>query len=433
MCMMKFFLQCLRLGRCGTGKESSILAPFLQCRTFTETLCEPLEIEDYVVQPIHDVSPIKWHLAHTTWFFETFVLSKYFPSYTPFHPSYSYLFNSYYNAIGHRISKPERGTLSRPTIKDIYNYRRYVNRYIQELCNSEKYRTYQNEIDALLEIGIHHEQQHQELLMYDIKYIFFINPLFPIYQQPKHVQTVQKSKTVFYSIDEGVYSVGKAESSSFGFDNEYPVHKVFLNECKLANQLVTQGEYLAFIEDRGYQNPLLWLDDGWAWLNTQNICSPLYWKKEGSIWKVWTFYGWETLQPEIPVSHLSYYEADAFARWAGKRLPTEFEWEVFSQKYQNRSSAFIDTGVLEPQIANGEDVQHLYGTLWQWTASSYSPYPNYKQAKGAIGEYNGKFMINQMVLRGGSCVTSKAHFRPTYRNFFQPDKRWLFNGIRLAE
>ncbi|MBB6610038.1 ergothioneine biosynthesis protein EgtB [Pontibacter sp. Tf4] len=411
---------------------TSTLQRFTTIRTQTETICRPLEPEDTVVQPIVDVSPPKWHMAHTTWFFEEFVLKPYLPGYKLFHPNYSFLFNSYYNSVGNRVQRHERSTLTRPPLRDIYSYRAYVNEHMQKLL--------QNPDDAIvgamlhvLELGLQHEQQHQELLLTDIKYILSTNPLLPAYT-PAPAQTIVKAVPATYSeVPGGIYQIGY-QGNEFCFDNELGVHEVLIQDLQVMNRLVTNAEYLAFMEDGGYTDFRHWLDEGFAMVKTQQLQAPLYWVKQDNTWKRFTLHGLQDVNPNDPVTHISFYEADAYANWAGKRLLTEFEWEATTQAYPPAKGNFADKAISEPQPADPtiDGMQQLYGDAWEWTYSAYHPYPGFSKAEGALGEYNGKFMINQMVLRGGSYATPSNHIRTTYRNFFHPDKRWQFNGIRLA-
>lgn len=375
---------------------------FLSTRKTTESICQPLEKEDYVVQPITDVSPPKWHLAHTTWFFEQFILVNYLENYQVFDSDFAFLFNSYYNNMGTRSLRQNRGFMTRPTVDKVYEYRQYVTDAMLRLLEDNASKV----VVELLEIGINHEQQHQELLAYDIKYILGTQPTFPsIGVQFPFKKQSQEQKWI--SIPEGVYEIGH-KKEDFCFDNELPVHKLFLHNYKIANQLVTNAEFIDFIEDGGYSNFNLWHDEGWHFIQNHQIQHPLYWYKIKGEWQVYHFKRLEKIKPNQPVSHVSLYEAQAFANWKEMRLPTEFEWEVASNQLN-------------------------WGQLWEWTNSAYLPYPNYKPVEGALGEYNGKFMINQMVLRGASVATAKNHSRNTYRNFFHASSRWIFSGIRLVK
>jgi ergothioneine biosynthesis protein EgtB len=419
------------------GMDLGLQKRFLQTREISERICAPLQTEDYVIQSMDDVSPPKWHLGHTSWFFETFLLGKFQTDYQPFHEKYNFIFNSYYESIGSRVLRPTRGLLSRPTVNDVYQYRKAITDRMIKLTNNLDDRD-RNLFNLLTDLGIHHEQQHQELLYMDIKHILSINPLRPVYLNRENHQSSGKIPSMkFQNFKGGIYDIGFG-GEGFAFDNETPAHQVLLRDFKIANRLVTNREYLEFITDGAYSNPLLWLSDGWFNVTHNLWNSPMYWEKSDDHWEIMTLTGWHRLNPDEPVCHVSFYEADAFARWAGKRLPTEEEWEVAC----NQSSAstqtgnFVEDGYLHPQPLYKEDpnssLQQMYGDVWEWTASAYLPYPGFRPAEGAIGEYNGKFMSNQMVLRGGACVTPRNHIRSTYRNFFQCDKRWPFTGIRLA-
>ncbi|HEY0669914.1 MAG TPA: ergothioneine biosynthesis protein EgtB, partial [Sphingobacteriaceae bacterium] len=363
----------------------------------------PLRTEDYVVQPIVDVSPPKWHLGHTTWFFETFFLKPFDSGYTEFNTGYNYVFNSYYETLGNRVIRTDRGNLSRPTVEDVYQYREYVDQAMEKFLNGNNLSDEQSQV---LVLGLNHEQQHQELLFTDIKYILGHNPLFPPYSELSTHQPTTISDG-FATITEGVYKIG-FEGPGFCYDNELNAHQVYLNEFQIRTNLVTNAEYLEFINADGYKNFRYWHSEGWDWVKTNDIQAPLYWHFIDNTWHIYTLIGLQTVNPEEEVSHISFYEACAFAEWKGMRLPTEFEWEIASDQFS-------------------------WGSRWEWTNSAYLPYPGFKKAEGAIGEYNGKFMINQMVLRGASVVTSPGHSRKTYRNFFHPYLRWQFTGIRLVK
>lgn len=380
-----------------------LLSLFTETRAQTEILCEPLEIEDYVVQPIVDVSPPKWHLGHTTWFFEEFILTKYVPDYEVFDKDFSFVFNSYYESVGKKTVRTDRGNLSRPTVEKIYEYRTYVTQNLAEFLKNKP----SKEIEELLMIGIHHEKQHQELLLTDIKYILGNNPLVPVYNEHFRENKVQDFPQKWLEISEGIYEIGYNETG-FCYDNELGRHNVFLDDFSISNKLVTNEEYLEFMEDGGYEDVLLWHSEAWEWLKQNCIKSPQYWHKIDGEWQQYTLSGLKELNKKAPLTHISYYEAAAFAQWKKMRLPTEFEWEVAQEKFN-------------------------WGTRWEWTESAYLPYPKYKKAEGALGEYNGKFMVNQKVLRGGSVATPENHTRPTYRNFFHPHLRWQITGIRLAK
>jgi ergothioneine biosynthesis protein EgtB len=421
----------------------SLVNRYQQIRQISEKICQPLAIEDYTIQSMPDVSPPKWHLAHTTWFFETFLLVPHLPGYTIFHPQFGYLFNSYYEALGTRHPRDRRGLLSRPTVAEVYEYRVWVDRAMLSLF--ESIISIQSELADLVTLGLHHEQQHQELLLTDIKHILALNPLHPAYRedlsmdqldlQPRDQNDLQATQWLKYP--GGLYSIGHqgdpAGSNNFAFDNESPRHQVYLQDYQLASRLVTNGEYLEFIQSGGYLEPKYWLAEGWHTVQSQHWRSPLYWEQIDDQWWVMTLGGLRRLDLDEPVCHVSFYEADAYATWCGDRLPTEAEWEVATANTELVGN-FLDRDRLHPAPAhlnNGANHQ-LFGDVWEWTQSAYLPYPGFRVAEGAIGEYNGKFMCNQMVLRGGSCVTSIDHLRPTYRNFFPPATRWQFSGIRLA-
>lgn len=405
---------------------------YRQIRQLSNQICQPLKTEDYVIQTMPDVSPPKWHLAHTTWFFETFLLMPYLKGYEVFHPQYGYLFNSYYEAVGERHPRPQRGLLSRPTVEEVYRYRTYVDEAMQCLIAEQSGCA---EVEDLIILGLHHEQQHQELLFTDLKHILAYNPLRPAYQAteaapiPLSKGNAKEEKWLDYPGD--LYTIGYA-GEEFAFDNESPAHQVYLQDFYLAARLVTNGEYLEFIQAGGYQKPEYWLSEGWVMIHHEGWQAPLYWEHIDGDWWVMTLAGMQPLNPSEPVCHVSFFEADAFARWAGKRLPTEAEWEVAAAQVPIRGN-LLNTGNLHPVPASGATrPDQLYGDVWEWTQSAYLPYPGFKPVEGAIGEYNGKFMCNQMVLRGGSCVTALDHIRLTYRNFFPPSARWQFTGIRLA-
>ena len=381
-----------------------LVQQYQQVRAHTEAICAPLEEGDYLSQPIEDVSPPKWHLGHSNWFFETFVLKCHHPDYVSFHERFSYIFNSYYEHEGERIQRFNRGNLTRPSVQAVYDYRAHVDACMIKLIEE---RQGDSSFDELVVLGLNHEQQHQELLLTDIKYILSQNPLNPVYHAEWEEPGPERYPKETVYISEGIYTIGY-QGNAFHFDNELGIHQVFLSETQLHNKLVTAGEYLAFIESGGYQDFRHWFAEGWAWVQEHAIQAPLYWHKGPDGWERFTLNGVKPIHPDEPVTHISLYEADAYANWAEKRLPTEFEWEAASKQLN-------------------------YGKTWEWTASAYLPYPKFEKAPGALGEYNGKFMINQMVLRGESVATSSGHSRPTYRNFFHPDKRWQFTGIRLAE
>ncbi len=410
-------------------RQKLLLERFLKIRTFSEKLCDSLKTEDYVVQPVVDVSPPKWHLAHTTWFFEELIL-KARKGYSEFHPDFSYFFNSYYESVGERVLRPERGFMTRPEVQEIYKYRVYVDQEMSELLSNEPL---DSSVLDMVELGLNHEQQHQELLLTDIKYILGHNPLFPAYTKQKQGKNENVNADFkWLSIEEGVYEIGH-KGKGFCYDNELGSHKQYLQPFKAMNRLVTNVEYLEFIKDGGYDHFQWWLSEAWDWVNQLKTKAPLYWHFIDGEWNYYTLSGLVKVDLNAPVTHISYFEADAYARWKELRLLTEFEWEVLADKYGNLSeTGFVDNENFHPSGFNGTDNQ-LVGFTWEWTQSAYLPYPGFKIAEGAVGEYNGKFMINQMVLRGGSCVTTMDHFRTTYRNFFHPHLRWQFTGIRLAD
>jgi ergothioneine biosynthesis protein EgtB len=405
---------------------------YIRVRRCTEELCAPLKTEDFVVQTLPDVSPTKWHLAHTSWFFETFVLKRAVSSYPPFHQSYGYLFNSYYHAAGGRHPQAQRGLLSRPTVEEVFEYRRHVDRWMTQWLEQSS-QCISNEIGFAVELGLNHEEQHQELLLTDIKHVLGSNPLEPVYRRTFQSQASPESRLRWISFDEGVMKCGHA-GDGFAFDNEAPRHAVYLEAFELANRPVSCGEYVQFINDGGYRRPELWLSDGWDTCQREGWRAPLYWKQAGNDWALMTLSGRRKVDPREPVCHVSYYEADAFARWAGARLPREEEWELAATGQGVRGN-FLESGRFHPAPGaafTGSKPQQLFGDVWEWTSSPYLAYPGYTPFAGAFGEYNGKFMSNRMVLRGGSCVTPIRHIRPTYRNFFPPAARWQFSGLRLA-
>ena len=402
---------------------ADLSAFYEEVRAYTEKLCEPLEIEDYIPQPSVDVSPAKWNIAHTTWFFEEMILKKFAPDYAVFDANFGFLFNSYYNSIGERTRRDARGDLSRPTVREVFAYRKHVDEKMRALLQTDL----SKEVQELLILGLNHEQQHQELFLTDLKYTFGVNPLFPVYKKDFAIEEILSAApalagasidqsnagatacltTEFLEIKGGNYEIGFA-GEGFYFDNELARHTVFLNDFSIRESLVSNGEFLEFIGDGGYKDFRFWHSEGWDWVNANDVKSPLYWHEIGGEWFQFTLAGLRKIKPENPVCHVSFYEAAAFAEWKGARLPTEFEWETAADKFG-------------------------WGLRWEWTQSAYLPYPNFKKAAGAVGEYNGKFMINQMVLRGASVATSPNHSRKTYRNFFHPHLRWQFTGIRLAK
>lgn len=381
-----------------------LVSSFLETRQHTENICKPLEIEDYVVQPIVDVSPPKWHLGHTTWFFEEFILKPHKPGYQLFDEDFAFVFNSYYENVGKRVIRNDRGNLSRPGVAKVYDYRHYVTNEMKDFL-SEKI---SKEIEELLLIGIHHEKQHQELLITDIKYILGNNPLLPKFNDSFSENAIQNFRQEWIEIEEGIYEIGHNKNEEFCYDNELGFHKVYLHKYKISNKLVTNAEYLEFINAGGYKDFNLWHAEGWDWVKENNISAPMYWHTVDGEWYQYTMQGLQKINLEAPLSHISYFEAFAYAQWKKCRLPTEFEWEAAQNNFQ-------------------------WGSRWEWTESAYLPYPGYTKASGAIGEYNGKFMVNQKVLRGGSVATPTKHTRATYRNFFQTNLRWQFTGLRLAK
>lgn len=409
----------------------TIAKRFRQIRTQTEAICAPLKVEDYVVQPIVDVSPPKWHLAHTTWFFEHFVLLPHLPGYKVFNADFSYLFNSYYETVGDRTPRDHRGNMTRPSVDEVYAYRHFVDAAMLKFF--EQNDALDASLKYTLEIGLQHEQQHQELLVTDIKYILGHHPLHPVYKPIEMPKTSDVLPPQWHEIAEGAYSIGY-DGEGFCFDNEQGMHQVYLHKYRIMNRPITNAEYLHFMEDGGYTNHQWWLADAWAWLGETGIKAPQYWQHRNSEWHQYQLDGLKPIDPNAPVTHVSMYEAAAYAMWAGKRLPTEQEWEVAAkqlQPYGPSAGNFLEQGKF--QSVTTEFGSQWYGDVWEWTNSAYLPYPYYQRPDGALGEYNGKFMISQMVLRGGSCATPQSHIRATYRNFFQPDKRWQFTGFRLAE
>ncbi len=430
-------------------QAAKLAARFRATRAFTEKLCEPLETEDYVVQSMPDVSPTRWHLAHMTWFFETFVLRPFAANYKPEHDEFEFLFNSYYNAVGKPFPRTKRGFLTRPTVRQVYAYRKAVDAGIAALLESDQATP---EVFERVELGIHHEQQHQELVLMDLKHVLSENPLNPAYRAgaaraeatPAAATRAAAQKSPapqgaprFVPFDADTYEIGH-EGDAFSYDNESPRHKTYLRAYALAHRLVTNGDYLAFLNDGGYENAVHWLSEGWATVEEHAWRAPLYWRLVDGAWHEYTLAGLVPLDLARPVCHVSYFEADAFARWSGRRLPTEAEWEVASRGVAIDGN-FVEDEELQPRAlpagsaGTGSGLQQMFGDVWEWTQSSYAAYPGYKPAPGAIGEYNGKFMCNQYVLRGGSFGTSRTHIRSTYRNFFPAHSRWMFGGIRLAD
>lgn len=418
---------------------NNLFNQFLSVRALSVDHCAPLSAEDLNLQAAAFASPGKWHLAHTSWFFETFLLLPFLPNYECFDKSFAVLFNSYYNGIGEQHARHQRHLLSRPTRELVYRYREYVNEHMRQLfCNIEQHPETKDDILRRTRLGIHHEQQHQELFFTDLKYNFSVNPLAPAYSQAPEGLTTEFSNQPldFIEYNGGLIDIGvdsETTDSEFAFDNESPRHKQYLEPFELANRLISNAEYQTFIDDGGYQRPELWLSDGWSCVQENVWQQPLYWR-EGSM--EFTLGGLRARDPAAPVSHISAYEADAYARWAGARLPTEAEWEHAASQHAVQGN-MLESGKLHPlranQASDGISLQQLFGDCWEWTSSSYAPYPGFKAEASAIGEYNGKFMCNQLVLRGGSCVTAQSHIRASYRNFFYPPDRWQFSGLRLAK
>jgi ergothioneine biosynthesis protein EgtB len=404
---------------------------YLAVRQRTEALCEPLQAEDYVIQAMPSASPAKWHLAHTSWFFETFLLEPFSTAYCCFHPDYRYLFNSYYEQVGEMHPRAQRGLLSRPTVAEVYRYREWIDEQMLELLETTDEQ--QDELGRRVGIGLQHEQQHQELLLTDLQYNLSINPLRPAYRTDLPLPPERSAEPAgWVAFPGGISELGHT-GEGFAWDNEQPRHRVLLQPFRLATRAVTAGEYLEFMDDGGYSRPELWLSDGWTCLREAGWQAPLYWEQREEGWWRFSLAGMQRLNPAQPICHVSYYEADAYARWAGRRLPSEAEWEHAAASIAPRGN-LADSGYLQPLPAPaGNGLQQLYGDLWEWTASPYSAYPGYRVPQGALGEYNGKFMANQMVLRGGSCATPAGHIRASYRNFFYPHERWQFQGLRLAD
>jgi len=412
------------------ARNDDAVGRYLTVRAATEALARPLSAEDCCVQSMPDASPAKWHLAHTSWFFETFILERHEQGFCAFDAAFRVLFNSYYQGVGRQHPRPQRGLLTRPSLATVLAYRADVDARMLRLLQQDGL---PEPIWTLLELGLQHEQQHQELLLTDIKHLLWCNPLWPAYRDaPAVADSEAAAPSDWQPFEGGLVQTGHA-GAGFAFDNELPRHSVFLQPYALATRPVMNAEYLAFMADGGYANPAHWLAEGWDWCRSQQITHPLYWREEEGAWSEFTLWGGQPLAPHQPVVHLSYYEADAYARWAGARLPTEAEWEAAAGRAQPRGH-FADAGLFHPQPAppQGAGLRQMFGDVWEWTQSSYAPYPGFATAPGAVGEYNGKFMVNQYVLRGGSCATPAGHVRASYRNFFPAAARWQFTGVRLA-
>jgi ergothioneine biosynthesis protein EgtB len=413
------------------AEHSDIVDVYSTTRALSETLASVYTEADQTVQSMPDASPVKWHLAHTSWFFETFLLKPNVPGYQVYHPQFEYLFNSYYNSVGEQFSRPNRGLITRPGKHEVLDYRRYIDEHMLAFLTSPEFENSEAHA-ALVMLGLAHEQQHQELLVTDIQHAMSINPLRPVFtaQAPLHPEP---ESLEWLPLEEGLYEIG-SDSQTFVFDNETPKHRVFVHACSAANRLTTNAEFIAFMEAGGYKDPLLWLSEGWAWKNAQGIEAPLYWTKRNGQWWHYSLGGFQPVDLNAPVTHISYFEANAYAAWANARLLTEFEWEILAQRHAEfQAEQRYNSNILAPTaLGKKPSDQQWFNVLWQWTASQYLPYPGFDVADGAVGEYNGKFMSNQFVLRGGSCATPPNHIRPTYRNFFPATTRWQFSGIRIA-
>ena len=414
--------------------QNALAFHFKRTRTQTEILVKPLSAEDCQLQSMPDASPAKWHLAHLTWFFETFILEKYEANFKPFDASFRVLFNSYYNGIGDKHPRAQRGLISRPTLADVMAYRQAVDERVMTVLNEN---LNDPELTQLITLGLHHEQQHQELLLTDIKHALSMNPAQPAYAKRWPLSSIAPQPVVWHSYAGGLVEHGfDTAKGGFAFDNETPRHRVYVAPFAVSSRLVTNGDFLAFMADGGYRRPELWLSLGWDWVQAGQHALPLYWQAQQSAYVNFTLQGLVDVDPNTPACHLNYFEADAFARWSGARLPTEFEWELAASQIKTPwSSNFVESTAYHPmplQHANNEQPSQLFGDVWEWTQSNYNPYPGYRPWEGLVGEYNGKFMCNQFVLRGGSCATPQSHIRASYRNFFPPDARWQFSGLRLA-
>ena len=410
----------------------ALLDRFTCVRDVTEKLAAPLSAEDCNLQSMPDASPVKWHLAHTSWFFETFILERFEHDFKQFHPAFRVLFNSYYNGIGDKHPRHERGLISRPDLEMVIDYRHNVTKRIADLI--EALADSDPAFTELMWLGCHHEEQHQELILTDVKHLLSKNPLTPAYQTRWPLTGVEAKKPRWHRYEGGLIEIGNT-NNEFCFDNETPRHRVFLEPFELASHPVTHGDFAAFIADGGYRRPELWLSLGWDWVTANKIVAPLYWEKHNDQWATFTLHGMAEIDAHTPICHVSFFEADAYARWLGARLPTESEWECAASQVAINGN-FLDSHALHPlamrETTSSNHPQQLFGDVWEWTSSVYLGYPGFKAETGAVGEYNGKFMCNQFVLRGGSCATPKHHIRATYRNFFPPDARWQFSGLRLA-
>lgn len=415
-----------------THSASDLHAFYTEVRAQTLRLVEGLSPEDTTAQSMPDASPVKWHLAHTTWFFETFVLEVFDTAFTPFDPAFRVLFNSYYNAVGDKHPRPERGLITRPGLKEVLRYRAHVDARLTDLLGQ---RGLPEEVLSRITLGCHHEQQHQELILTDFKHLLSRNPAWPAYRSGWPLTPVVARDEGRLWFEGGLVEIGHG-GQGFAFDNEMPHHKQWLAPFALAKHPVTYGEFAQFVEDGGYRRPELWLSMGWDWVQREGWTHPMYWKKRDGRWMTFTLRGECEIAHDVPIAHLSYFEADAYARWAGARLPTEAEWEYAAATVHPAQGNFLETGVfhpLAPMSATEANVPaQMFGDVWEWTQSAYLPYPGYRAADGALGEYNGKFMCNQFVLKGGSCATPRSHIRASYRNFFPPEARWQFSGLRLA-
>ena len=410
--------------------EDELAEQFFETRELSRRLAAPLSAEDMVVQAMDDASPTKWHLAHTSWFFEAFILTKFLKGYQPFDEAFGFCFNSYYEQVGARHPRPKRGLLTRPSLERVLDYRRHVDLAFGDLMR----RGVERDVRRLIELGINHEQQHQELLLTDILALFAANPLRPAYREEELGERREAPPSLqWLEVQGGLSEVGH-DGRGFCFDNETPRHQRLIYPFQIAHRLVTNAEWLEFIEDGGYETATLWLSDGWERVQREGWRAPLYWEQRDGAWFAMSLQGVRPVEPSAPVAHVSYYEAEAFARWAGARLPTEFEWEV-AATHARREANDLGGFALRPlpATASRNELLQMFGDVWEWTMSAYSPYPGFHAARGALGEYNGKFMANQQTLRGGSCVTPRGHTRATYRNFFYPHQRWQFMGLRLAK